>query len=256
MRFDIDDALRGWPTEPGPGELLAREVRTRDGRSVIQVRVELGILQLETEDRPDGTRPHGFATYLEYLRHRALQRSLFVDGKTPPWTMGPDHCTEADREFVQFYHRRVAWLALQRYDKALRDADHTLGLMDFVAEHGINDEYIESHERLRGLVLFHRAQAAAALALERRRPDEAIDALHDGVRGLAAHKQLWDEEHEDEDVPDLSLIEQLQQLDREIRKNFSVPKTLREQLDEAVEREDYERAARLRDQIRKRAARR
>lgn len=251
MRRDIDDALRGWPSTPGPGELQAREIRGRDGRTVIQVRVELGILQLETEDRPDGARPHGFATYLDYLRHRSTQRTLFVEGKSPHWTMGPEHCTEADREFVQFYHRRVAWLALQRYEKALGDAEHTIGLMDFVAQHGINQEYIESHERLRGLAIFHHAQAAAALALERRRPDEAIDGLHRGLLQLATHKERWEREHDDE-IPDASLIEQLNVLEREIRTNFSVPKTLREQLVEAVESEDYERAARLRDQIRTR----
>lgn len=256
MRRDIDDALRGWPREPGPGELLAREVRARDGRSVIQVRVELGIMQLEVEGRPDGVRPHGFATYLEYLRQRAEHRTLFPVEKAPAWTMGAEHCAEADREFVQFYHRRVAWLALQRYDKALSDADHTLALMDFVGQHGMSPEYIDSHERLRGLVLFHRAQAAAALGLERRRPDEAIDVLREGVQRLRQHQEQWDEEHDDEEVPNLSLIEQLQVLEQEIRKNFLVPKTLREQLDEAVESEDYERAARLRDEIRSRSGRR
>ena len=55
--------------------------------------------------------------------------------------------------------------------------------------------------------------------------------------------------------PTSRLIEQLQILEQEIRKNFAVEKTLREQLDEAVAREDYERAARLRDQIRARGPR-
>ncbi len=253
MRLDIDDALRGWPQEPGPGELQAREVRARDGRMVIQVRVELGILQLEVEGRPDGVRPHGYPTYLDYVRHRAAHRTLFPEGKAPPWKMGAEHCGETDREFVQFYHRRVAWLALQRYDKALRDADHTLALMDFVLRHGMNEEYVDSHERLRGLVLFHRAQAAAALSLERRQPDAAIDALHEGARRLLDHKEQWEELHDEDEVPDGPLLEQLHMLEQEIRKNFAVSKTLREQLDEAVESEDYERAARLRDEIRERS---
>ena len=50
--------------------------------------------------------------------------------------------------------------------------------------------------------------------------------------------------------PNPALIETLRGIEQEIRKNFSVEKTLREQLDEAVAREDYEQAARLRDQIR------
>ncbi len=252
MRRDMDDALQGWPNDPEPGEVIAREVRARDGRTVIQVRVELGVLQMEVGGRPDGTRPHGFTSYLDYLRYRAAARGLEPDGKAPSWSMAEEHCTAADREFVQFYHRRVAWLALQRYDRALQDADHTLALMDFVLRHGGDEDYIASHERYRGLVLFHRTRAAAALALHRRRPEEAIDLVHDGVDRIRDHHRHWSAEHDGIETHELSLIEQLGMLENEIRKNFAVEKTLREQLDDAVAREDYEKAARLRDQIRDR----
>lgn len=253
MRRDIDDALQGWSHEPG--EIAAREVRARDGRTVLQVRVELGILQLEAEGRPDGSRPHGFATYLDYLRHRAAGRGLVPGGKAPTWTMSPEQRDEADREFVQYYHRRVAWLTLQRYDKALADADHTLALMDFVARHGDDDDYVASHERFRGLVLFQRAQANAAIALERRKPEEAVDAIHEGIDQLSRHQADWIEDSDDEELSYEPLIEQLRLLEGEVRKNFSVEKTLREQLDEAVAGEDYEKAARLRDQIKSRQRR-
>src|SRR3954467_3595224 len=257
MRRDMDEAIQGWPYEPEPGEVIAREVQARDGRTVIQIRVELGVLQLEVTGRPDGARPHGFATYLDYLRYKATGRGHgHGPGKaSTTWRMSQEHCTEADREFVQFYHRRVAWLALMRYDRALRDADHTLALMDFVAENGMNEEYITAHERFRGLVLFHRNQAAAAMALERRRPEEAIDVVREAINQLARHQDQWFADRDPDDSPDQTLIEQLEVLEQEIRKNFSVEKTLREQLDEAVAREDYERAARLRDQIRARTRR-
>ncbi|MHC5544432.1 UvrB/UvrC motif-containing protein, partial [Singulisphaera rosea] len=163
MRRDMDDTIQGWPYEPEPGEVIARELRARDGRMVVQIRVELGALQMEVVGRPDGTQPHGFTTYLDYLRYRAGSKARDRSAKAK-WAMSPEHCTEADREFVQYYHRRVAWLTLQRYDKALLDTDHTLALMDFVQLHGPDEEYIASHERFRGLVLFHRTQAAAALA--------------------------------------------------------------------------------------------
>src|ERR671916_2615171 len=100
MRRDIDEALQGWPYEPEPNELVAREVRARDGRTVLQIRIELGVLQLEVEGRPDGVRPHGFATFLDFLRHRAAGRGLGPGGKAVSWTMSSDHRSEADREFV------------------------------------------------------------------------------------------------------------------------------------------------------------
>jgi hypothetical protein len=250
MRRDLDDVIQGWPYDPEPGEVLAREVRARDGRTVLQIRIELGVLQLEVGGRPDGLRPHGFATYLDYLRHSAAGRGQAPGGKAPPWMMTAHQCSEADREFIQFYHRRVAWLALRRYDKAILDADHTLALMDFIHRHGLEDEYIASHEQFRGPVLFHRTQAATALALERRRPEEGLDPQRAGGEQKKAHQRTWWDEHDAAESPNPALIETLRGIEQEIRKNFSVEKTLREQLDEAVAREDYEQAARLRDRIR------
>ena len=217
---------------------------------VLQVRVELGVLQLEVTGRPDGLRPHGFATYLDYLRHCAAGRGQSPGGKSPPWTMSKVQCNEADREFVQFNHRRVAWLSLRRYDRAIQDADHTLALMDFIRRHGQEEAFIASHEQLRGPVLFHRTQAATIMALERRRYEDAIDALRDGIERLDAHQHSWWDDHDPEESPNPALVDHLRSFEEEIRINYHVEKTLREQLDDAVANEDYEQAARLRDRIR------
>lgn len=256
MRRDIDEALNGWPYEPDPNEaMVAREVRARDGRNVLQIRVELGIMQLEVEGRPDGVRPHSFPTFLDYLRHRASSRSgsTGAGSKRPAWTMSPEQCAEADREFVQYYKRRIAWLTLQRYDKALQDAEHSLALADFVRKYAGDPEYVDLHERSRGLVLLHKAQATAALAIEHSKPEESIDAIREGIERLIEHQQSI--QTDPDDMPNEPFIEQLRSIERDIRKDFAVEKTLREQLDEAVAEEDYELAARLRDQIKAQARR-
>ena len=249
MRRDIDEALHGWPSNAEPGDVVAREIVARDGRKVLQIRVELGILQIEVEGRPDGVRPHGYPTFLDYLKHRAGLKAA----RDADWKMSAEQSVEVDREFSQYYHRRVAWLTLQRYDKALLDADHSLALMDFVAQYSPSPDYVDSHERFRGLVLFHRTQAAAALALERLKPEDAVDSVRDGVERLADHQRDWTADAERDDTPNETLIAQLRHLEDEIRKNFEVDKTLGEQLDEAVADEDYEKAARIRDQIRARS---
>ena len=127
--------------------------------------------------------------------------------------------------------------------------------MDFVRRHGIGEEYIASHEQFRGIVLFHRTEAAFVLALERHRPEEAIDALRDGIDRLNTHQRVWWEENDPSESPNSTLVEQLRKIEQEIRQKFLVKKTLHEQLDEAVAREDYEQAARLRDQIQAQARR-
>ena len=52
MSRDIDDALDGW--EYKPDVVQARVTEAGDGRDVIQMRLDLGVLQLELAGRPDG----------------------------------------------------------------------------------------------------------------------------------------------------------------------------------------------------------
>ena len=40
--------------------------------------------------------PHGFVTYLDYLRHSAASRGL-TGGKAPRWSMSAQQCAESDR---------------------------------------------------------------------------------------------------------------------------------------------------------------
>jgi UvrB/uvrC motif len=249
MGQDLEDLIGNWPYEPAEAEQRAREVQARDGRKVLQIRVELGVLQLEETGRPDGTRPHGFVTYLDYLHHRAGSRMRAVGRKTPCWSMSAQHCAELDREMIQFYHRRVAWRSLGNHDGVIQDADHTLALMDFVRQHGIDEEYIASKEQCRAIVLFHRTEAYFGMAMELHRPEDAVDALRDGIDRLITHQRGWWEANDPDESPVPNLVERLGKIEREVRQRFLVKKTLREQLDDAVAREEYELAARIRDLI-------
>src|SRR3989442_750548 len=85
---------------------------------LMQMRVEMGILQMEVAHRPDGTRPHGNETYFDYAQEQA-----FAAGED--FELSEEQCNEVDREFVQFYHRRICWLALREFKRAAADADHT-----------------------------------------------------------------------------------------------------------------------------------
>ncbi len=247
MRQDIDGALKGW--EHKPSVLQARIVSARDGREVLQMRLDLGILQMELADRPDGARPHGFATYHEYLKSKAKAASLA--GKT--FTLNDHQAQEADREFMQFYQRRICWLALGEYGRAVTDADHTLAFMDFVRDHSPSEAYTQAHEQYRGFVLFHRAQAEAAALAADDDPEGAVNALRRGAETIREFLRGQDDEDEGDENP---MLAQLATLETEIRERHGVRETLEEQLAQAVAREDYERAAQLRDSIRQQTERR
>jgi hypothetical protein len=243
MSQHIDAALRGW--EYKPGMVQARLVQGNNGRPLLQLRVDLGILQLETSNRPDGVRPNACATYFEYLREQA--RSAGQTGSQ--FILSEEHCQEADREFVQYYHRRVCWLALKEYEKAIADADHTLAFMDFVRDHSPNEEYTQAHEQYRGFVLFQRTQAAALAAIENDKPEGAVDAILGGLEKMRTFFSAYELE---EQFDDNGMVQQLRKLENSLRKRHGIEATLLEQLQEAVAKEEYETAARIRDALKKR----
>jgi tetratricopeptide (TPR) repeat protein len=235
----IDFLLQGWQFEPDSP--CVRLVKGADGRDILQLRVDLGILQLETTGRPDGARPGGHETLLDMLCVRESQDADFE--------LEEETCVEIDREFVQFYHRRVAWLRLQRFELAIRDADHTLALMDFCREHSPCEEWTLQHEQHRAFVVFHRSQAAALSLIEEGDAEQAIESINDGLLLIEENFEDmgWEEMYESDE-----LVCRLAELRESLREDFSIGKSLKEQFDEAVQSEEYELAAELRDQLTRR----
>lgn len=247
-RQDLDSLLKDWPYSYG--EVTARRSHGSDGRDVLQLRIDLGILQLEVRGRPDGLRPEGQSTYLEVLRTEELALG-------EEFELDDERCGEIDREFVQYYHRRVAWLALREFDSVVADADHTLTLMDFSSAHAPDNEWVEDHEQYRPFVLFHRTQAAALAELQRTNPEAAVQAIDGGLESLQEaisdlSALVGDDLLDDEGF---DFTERLGELRRSILSEYEVETPLTEQLAEAIAREQYERAAELRDRIARRKPR-
>ena len=232
----IDHLLRSWPLNPK--SLTVRLVYASQQRRVIQMRIEMGLLQLETEGRPDGTRPFGSRTVLDYLDGKVLHDP---DG----FILNDDECFECDREFIQFYHRRVCWLTLREYDAAQRDARHTLRLMDLCRDHSPSDAWTASHEQYRPFVVYHRAQAEAMSLLAREEPADAIHAINRAIPEVEEAFLATG----DDDMEKVHVVARLVELRETLRERFDVGRTLQEQLADAIESEQYELAARLRDTL-------
>jgi UvrB/uvrC motif len=239
-RNDIDRILKDWTFEPG--EVIARLVRAGDGREVLQMRIDLGLLQLEVSHRPDGARPGGAETYFDYLLAHTVH-----EGRD--FTLGEDQCAEADRELVQFYQRRIGWLSLREFRRAARDADHSLAFMDFLRTCSPSEEWTLSHEQYRPFILFHRTQAVALAELDESGPEAAIETINQGlIRLRRFFVDVEAEERFDED----ELVSRLRELRESIRQHYHLGRTLSERLADAVESEQFELAARLRDEIARR----
>jgi hypothetical protein len=237
---NIDPILKQWPFDP---QAVSVRLLTLPDREVIQLRIDLGLLQLEVADRPDGWRPGGEPSYLQFMKQKAQQHG---DG----FVLSEEQCSEIDREFVQFYHRRVCWLQLKRFDAAIHDADHTISLMDFCKLHSPNEEWTISHEQYRPFVLYHRIKAAALRCFESNAgAEQAIEEIN---RGLDQLRQVFAEFEVEEQFDDDELVQRLSEFRETIRTEYSVGRTLRERLNDAIAAEQYELAAEIRDQLTRR----
>ena len=166
------------------------------------------------------------------------------------FVLDEEQCAEADREFVQFYHRRMCWLALREFRRAMRDADHSLSFMDFARSCSPNEEWTASHEQYRPFILFHRTQAAALAELEDAGPEAAVEAINVGLMRL--RRCYVEAGAEEATVDEDELVERLDELRESVREHYHLGRTLSEQLADAIAAEEFERAARLRDEIARR----
>src|SRR6516165_375595 len=91
--YDLRKLLLDWPHDP---ENDARIVRVEGGREVLQVRTPLGIEQLELDGRPDGARPHGMESALEFQAQRLeVARAA---GSEADFELTPAQCEELFNE--------------------------------------------------------------------------------------------------------------------------------------------------------------
>lgn len=240
MNQDISRLMSEWPFEPG--KLNVRLVEGSDGEPRLQVRLDLGILQMHLEGRPDGERPHGYDSLLEYFEARR-------DEAEEGFSLSPEDAHALREEAVQYYHRYVALLALDEFEGVIRDTTRNLRLLDFCQAHAETEEDRAALDQFRPYITMMRARAMASQALKDNEPKAALHAIDEGLNALRQH-------FADSGQPDLFDQSSEVQMLRGMRESL-VPKLpvsqkaeLRQRLADAVKQENYELAAILRDELR------
>jgi hypothetical protein len=226
--------------------MQVRIIRGDDGREKLQVRIDLGLMQLEMDGRPDGQRPGDRDSLLDLIEAEA--RRLAAEGQD--FSLEPDVCAELMREGVQYYHRYVALFHLKRYDLVARDTERNLRLFAFVVRHATRprDRLLFDQYRPYVLMMLTRAQALPLLDRgEHRKALEQIDAGIEGIRQFLADYEQTDRADQCQELGLLLAWRQQVEKDQPV----GPVERLEHQLELAVDTENYEEAARLRDQIRR-----
>jgi hypothetical protein len=238
MSFDLSDLLRDWPYEPG--QLQVRKITGSDGREKLQLRLDMGVLQMEMNGRPDGREPHGAESEYEFQSERAEQA-----GKD--FELSEDDVGELQAEGVQYYHRYLALFQLGDWQSVIRDTKRNLDMFTFVAKHATDEESVWSVQQFRPYVLMMNTRAKANLAIERDDMDAAIALVE---KGIAKIEKFAKDNNRDGET-DTSEIKSLAEWLAELRKlkPLTPEEKLNRELERAVEDEKYERAAELRDAL-------
>ena len=245
MSDDLTNLLREWPYQPG--QLSVRVIDGDDGLPKIQMRLDLGILQMEMDGRPDGARPEGHESFLELCEARLDEHT--AAGKEPTeFVLTPDDCRRLREEAVQYYQRYVALFVLEDFDGVIRDASRNLRVLDICAQHGETEDDRTALDQFRPYILMMRARAAAGQAVAEREPKAALLAIDRTLDEIRRHfADTGGGEHFDEST-EVQLLRGMR--DALVPKlPISAKGELRTRLRQAVEQENYELAAILRDEL-------
>jgi hypothetical protein len=248
MNFDISHLLEHWDYQPG--QVVVRKFTGKDGQEKIQLRIDLGLLQMNAQGRPDGKRPFGHPTLFDFYLTRLEQHRASHDGVDDDFTLGPEDCSKLQMESFQYHHRYICLLQLEDHAGVLRDTTRNLKVFDFVEEYAEADELAWSVQQFRPQVLMLQTRAAAAQLLQN---EEYSTALKEIEAGIDRIREFYESRSRHEQAANCPEIAGLQHWLTEVdsKRPLSKREQLERDLTEAVGREDYEKAAQVRDALKK-----
>jgi hypothetical protein len=142
----------------------------------------------------------------------------------------------------------VGLFQLQEYEGVVRDTQRNLRLLDFVAKYAEPPDMAVSLTQFRPYILMMNVRAKAHISLNHKDHAAAIRQLDWGIQQI---REYYDTSHHAEliDVsPELKVLESwLSEI--KASRPLTPRELLEKALQDAINREDYERAALLRDQL-------
>lgn len=242
---DITPVLKGWDYEAGT--INVRKINGTDGHPKLQMRLDLGLLQMELTGRPDGHRPHGYESLLDFYEGE-LREHKARNGTELGFHLTAEQCQALREEAVMYYHRYLSLFVLEDFSGVVRDTARNLRVLDLCGKYAAEDQDRYLLEQFRPYITMMNVRANASILYKEGRYEAALEAVK---RGLSSLKRFFARFGQRDAYGQSNEVRVLKSFARDIRRKLPVdPKTrLQTQLQRAVEREDYEEAARLRDQL-------
>lgn len=241
---DITDILRGWEFD---SDNQMRIITADDGRQVLQVRQPLGIEQYELDGRPDGTKPQGRDSVLEAFEER---RDNYVSshGGDAGFQIVHEDFQLLQSESLLYYFRYLVLFQIGDFVRTARDTEHNLRVCSLVERFAASEEDRKEVLQYRPYIVRMNAISRAMISLHKELQGAAEEILQTAIRDIEGLADIGTTAFQFERERSLNYLKAT--LKQIADKKPSPAQSLKLQLDRAVEEEDYEMAAVLRDRIR------
>ena len=153
-----------------------RKIVGSDGREKVQLRLDLGLIQMEMNGRPDGTRPKNCESLLVYHQKRATA----AEDNSETYKLSADDCGELQQEGIQYYHRYLSLFQLEDFPAVARDTQRNLDLFAFVRAHTDREDIIWAFDQFIPYVQMMLTRAKASIELARNRHEAALREIDHG----------------------------------------------------------------------------
>ncbi len=237
MNMDLSDLLGSWKYNPDEN---VRIITAKDGTRKLQIRIPLGIEQYELTGRPDGVKPHDFSSYLDYIKNRISEN--------PAMMISDLDFAELQDEGIMIYNRYISLFQIGEFELTERDTSHNLELCDIVEKYGPEVESRDLLLQYRPYILHINALARYMTALSDEDPVRAEKILDETINIIENMKTV------DTPVYKLEVRRSLLNLkkakEKILQEDTSDLSQFEFKLKQAVENEQYEEAAKIRDKIR------
>jgi hypothetical protein len=247
MNFDISHLLEAWDYQAG--QIVVRKFKGKDGKEKIQLRVDLGLLQMNAVGRPDGKQPYGHESLLEHFEARLEKHRAEHDNSDDTFKLSAEDCAKLQQEAIQYHHRYICLFQLKDYDAVLRDTQRNIRVFDFVELYADHPELAWALQQLRPQLLMMQIRAVGSKRMDANDFEGAISSVEDGLEEIRTFYREHGRADLIEQSGELNSLEGWMQELRTTRP-LSEREKLEHALQEAVKREDYEKAAAVRDALR------
>jgi len=248
MTDDIGALLHHWPYDP---ENSIRKIVSPEGVEKIQVRVDQGpfqgILQMELDGRPDGRKPHDSVFVLDHLRDK-LDQFIEENGATKGFSLKEPQCRELFDESRMLYERYVFLLQIQDYDRVIRDTEQNMDLFRFVNKYAAKKKDRLHLEKWWPYILRIHAIARVMIATQDSDFKSGIKIIQDALDQIEKIEGVDAEEFVIEKRRSTKALNELRE-ELEQKRPLTESERLKKELLEAIDNEEFERAAQIRDQI-------